>query len=103
MSPNDTDALDALRASGVDPTMPTMLRHYVYVPQESSAKMLVERFQQDGFSIESRASADGTNWLILLTHKSLVTSREIARLRAYFADLVEPIGGEYDGWEAEVK
>jgi len=47
--------------------------------------------------------ADGVNWLVLARHEAVPTEELMASMRRSMETLIAKIGGEYDGWEADVQ
>jgi hypothetical protein len=80
-----------------------VLLHYLYLPTESDAQRAASELRQRGFRTEERLGADGVNWLVLARHDVVPTEELIVATRRIMEALVQPCGGEYDGWEAEVK
>jgi hypothetical protein len=81
---------------------PRRFRHFIYIPDRVKGEALAARLQRDGFEVESRMGADATNWLVLVHHMMVPDEQAIDELRKQFRGLAEALGGEYDGWEAEV-
>jgi hypothetical protein len=77
--------------------------HYLYFPSEPTSKEVADTLRRRGFDVEDRLGADGTNWLVLAKLRMMPTETDIARTRSFFEQMAKENGGEYDGWEAEVK
>lgn len=97
----DDEALEALFRNSTR-GVPHQVIHYLYFPEKKAAEEAVKQLDELEFSIEMRLGADGENWLALITHKIIPTSKSIADARALLTGITERLGGEYDGWEAEV-
>lgn len=81
---------------------PLGFAHYIYVPDRTNAESLAMKLRQDGFEVESRMGADEVNWLVLARHMLIPSEEAIERTSDQLTKLAESIGGEYDGWEADV-
>ncbi len=102
--PVDMDALVIKEiARGADLREPLTVLHYLYFPRKENAASATEQLQDRGFSVEQRLGALGNNWLVLESHKVIVTEALIASLRADMEKLTTDFSGEYDGWEAELR
>lgn len=77
-------------------------RHYIYVPDRTKAEALATKLRQDGFEVEVRMGADDVNWLVLVHSTLMPGESEIDRVCDQLASFANGIGGEYDGWEADV-
>lgn len=52
--------------------------------------------------VEVDRAAIGKNWLVRASHRVVLSGEYIADMRQFLEEVVEPVHGEYDGWEAEV-
>jgi hypothetical protein len=102
MSSKDAPVLAALRKAGSKLDLPHPIRHYLYVPTQSSAEAAARVLRGDGFNAEVQRAALGAQWLVLTTHTMVPSPEAIARTRARFEKLAAEQGGEYDGWEAGI-
>jgi hypothetical protein len=92
------------RAAGADLSAPRTILHYIYVPNRGSADSIANELRQRGFRIEQRLGADGENWLVLAIHEVIVSEALMGSTRRSMEALIARFGGgEYDGWEAEVR
>ena len=82
---------------------PTKVLHYLYFPTKEAAREVSAKLRDQGFSIEQRLGADGENWLLLARQDMVPSEEKIAAIRKMMEDLSESFGGEYDGWEAELR
>jgi hypothetical protein len=99
---NDKQAVAELVAvSDVD--APHLILHYVYLPDQEAAVSVARELQRSGFETEERLGADGVNWLVLARHVAVPTEERVAAVRRTMETLVAQFGGEYDGWEADVR
>ena len=97
-----TDNRDAALPGGTGGRRPQWLRHFIYVPDRTTAKALAARLRRDGFEVESRLGGDDINWLVLARHLLPPGEEALERASERLTGLAEEVGGEYDGWEADV-
>lgn len=99
---HDRDALEELgsvsRMDGMH-----LFQHYLYFPLEQTAREVANTLGKGGFVVEDRLGADGTNWLVLAKNQMMPTEVKVAEMRAFLEQIAKENGGEYDGWDAEVK
>jgi hypothetical protein len=95
--------LDELEAAGADLSQPREVRHYLYVADREGAERVAAELEESGRSISVEQSADGSEWLVLVTEHVVVDLETLAARRAEFEDALVPVDGEYDGWEAAVE
>lgn len=79
------------------------VQHYLYVPNQDVAARLAEALRSRRFEPEERMGADGESWLVLAKHEVVPTEELMESTRRSLEELVETLGGEYDGWEADVR
>jgi hypothetical protein len=101
-APTDRDAIEELRRTS-NTEEPHLVAHYLYFQRKDAAARTAVELRARGFRIEERLGADGVNWLVLARHDAIPTEKAIASVRKTLEQLAERLGGEYDGWEAEVK
>jgi len=101
-TPAQLDALtiEALKARGVDLTRERDVRHHLYFPSESDARRAESQLRSEGYRVEARPAAQGSEWLALASHATVVSETSIAAVRARLEALARSLHGEYDGWEA---
>jgi hypothetical protein len=80
------------------PSAAPKLRHYLYFRNRRAAQKAADRLRPTGGQVESRPSADGKQWLVLLTRHA---PDDIEQVREELEQIAKALGGEYDGWEAE--
>jgi hypothetical protein len=85
-----------------DITQPRGIRHYLYFLKKEDAHQVAAELRNRGFQAKEDRSAYGVKWLVLASHTVVLTGEYIAATRQAMEKLVEPFGGEYDGWEAEI-
>jgi len=98
----DRTALEELRRVSKAGTRHTIL-HYLYLPSKVGAVEVAARLRSQGFSTEERRGADGINWLVLAKQEVVPSEAAIAAARTLMEEVAGGAGGEYDGWEAEVR
>lgn len=79
------------------------IAHYLYAPSSEFAGDIAKELSQRGFTTEERLGADGMNWLVLARHEAVPTEALITSTRRSMEALMATVGGEYDGWEAELR
>ena len=80
------------------PSVTRTVRHYLYFRNRRAAEQAVDRLRPTGGQVESRLSADGEQWLVLVTRPA---GDDVEQAHDKLAQIAESLGGEYDGWEAE--
>jgi Regulator of ribonuclease activity B len=75
------------------------MRHYLYFPEKSNAEEAAQWFGNQGFSVETKLSGDGDNWLTLVKHGAPQSVDEMDKLKEEMEALALRLNGEYDGWE----
>ena len=99
---DDSRAIAELAAVSDEDAAHTIL-HYIYVPNSEDAASIVGELRHRGFQTEERLGADGSNWLVLARQEAVPSESLMASTRRFMETLVASVGGEYDGWEAEVR
>ena len=100
MGSDDKLALGELNRAGDG--RPRRFQHFMYIPDKTRGEDLATRLRSDGFEVETRMGADGRNWLLLVSHRMIPDEEAVERLGKQLSEFAKAIGGEYDGWEAEV-
>jgi hypothetical protein len=98
-----TLALEQLRQSGADPSVPHQTRHFIYVPGVKAAQQLARLLKNPRRQVEIDTSARTGYWLVVVTKSMVVTPEAMATLRAEFEAAAKPLGGEYDRWQVDVE
>ena len=98
----DAEVIDQLRAAGADLSRAREVRYYLYLPSEDQANEVADRVADRHRSVEVAPSANGSEWLVLVTEIAIVDEATMAARREEFETAVAGAGGEYDGWEAAV-
>jgi hypothetical protein len=99
---HDTRAIAELVAVS-DGDVPHTILHYVYLPGREAAASVAGELRHHGFRTEEQLSTDGVNWLVLARQEVAPSEAIMAATRRMMETLVAEVGGEYDGWEAEVR
>lgn len=99
---DDRDAVAQLQLSSTAGAVHPVL-HYLYFPEEQRAAEAASQLRRLGFTTEERRGADGVNWLVLARHDVIPSDDNIVAARQLMEGLAATVGGEYDGWEAEVQ
>ncbi|MFA5952932.1 MAG: ribonuclease E inhibitor RraB [Hyphomicrobium sp.] len=86
-----------------DGDVPHVIHHYLYTPTREAAGQVAKVLRQRGFDVEERLGGDGVNWLVLGHHEVVPTEQLMTSLRHSLEALASEVGGEYDGWEADVR
>ncbi len=76
--------------------------HFIYLPHQEAAYSTADSLSRQNFLTETRMSADGVNWLVLVKHEAIPSEELLASMRQFLELLAAEVGGEYDGWEAAV-
>lgn len=80
--------------------------HYLYFPDEPSARSAAEVIRRAGWDLhEVDVAADGSeSWVVIAEKQAAVTDAESVRAaRTFFEGVAASApGGEYDGWEASL-
>lgn len=97
----DSSVLEEL-AQTSELAIPRGIRHYLYLPTKKIAQQVASTLQKRDFVVELERSAMGKKWLVRASHRVVLSGEYIANMRTFLEELVEPLHGEYDGWEVEV-
>lgn len=100
-----SDDAQAVRENAAvsDRDAPHTILHYLYAPSSEAAGEIAEELSHRGFRTEKRLGGDGVNWLVLARHQAVPTEELMASIRRSMETLIADVGGEYDGWEADVR
>lgn len=77
--------------------------HYLYFEDRAAAASVVAELRNRAFDVTDSRAALGSKWLVLAFHEIVPSENAIARTRAVMESLAGAAGGEYDGWEAEIR
>lgn len=100
----DRQVLSALVAAGANLSEARQVRHYLYLPDERSARECALELSGTGWDVDVREPlADSDEWSLVCDRSDYVLLPEIvAEDRALFEELADSHAGAYDGWEAAV-
>jgi hypothetical protein len=73
---------------------------YLYFPDEARAGPAIDRLKRKGFKVESRLSAEETEWLVLAAKS--INPLFLFLVERMMEKLAFANGGEYDGYERAV-
>jgi hypothetical protein len=97
------EVLEQLRENGSDITKPHHFEFYLYVPTRPNADKAAEKIRMSGFSSAavSRATSGG-GWLCLASKTIVPKQADLAQYARFMEQVATALGGEFDGWEAEI-
>lgn len=98
----DQQVLGSLRRAGSDLSLPHPIHHYLYFPKEAAARRAAKALRAEGYDVRVRLGADEVNWLVLASRAAVPEPEAVAATTSWMENLAALLGGEYDGWEAEV-
>ena len=98
---DDRQAIQEIAAVSNGDAVHTIL-HYLYTTSSEAAAEIAKELRQRGFRTEERLGGDGVNWLVLARHEAVPTEELVTATRRSLEKLLARVGGEYDGWEADV-
>ena len=96
----DGEAVAAIAASGVDLSVPVLLRHVLLVNDPAAAEALSAAALADGYDVRIDTHDGGWTWIVRATETAVLTPLHAARARARLTSLASRHGAEYEGWEA---
>ena len=98
----DEDAAHVLiTEAGAEPDGLVPVEHWLYFPDEETARAVAGAASELGFGVEVEESAeDDGSWLLRATRDMYPRAEVFARARHPLMAMAERTGGEYDGWEA---
>lgn len=78
--------------------------HYLYFPDEATARRAAVDVVQAGWSIATLEPSDGPprQWLLVAERHAVTTHAAVREARLFFTALAEHVGGDYDGWDVTV-
>lgn len=104
-TPEEADrlALRQLAGRGADLSRPRHVVHFLYFPSERQAQEACEAIG-DAWNAEIEPPTDEVvQWCVRADGHRTLGPETAAAFRAWFTELAERHGGEYDGWEAAAK
>jgi hypothetical protein len=94
--------IDRLRRAGVDPAVPHVTRHFMYVPGVKAAQRLARELKAAGRSVDVETSARRGFWLVIVSQSMILTKEQMSSVRAEFEAAARSVGGEYDRWQVDL-
>jgi hypothetical protein len=95
----DMERLAELREMGSKLTLPHPVRAFLSMPSEARAREAGDQLQQEGFSCQLRAAADGT-WVVTSVKQIVPTPGAITHLREQMEAFASTLDGSFRGWDA---
>lgn len=99
---DDRQVIQEIAAPSDSDAVHTIL-HYLYAPTIETAGTVAKVLRQRGFRTDERLGWDGVNWLILARHEAVPTGEVMTSTRHSMEALMDTVGGEYSGWEIELR
>ena len=99
----DQEVIDQLAKVHSDLRQPHSLDFYLYLPTKAKAASAAFQLCEHGYNSVVKRDADGKNWLCLATKNIIPDKLRIHEAQERMRALAAKHGGEYDGWESEVK
>lgn len=100
------DELLGIIAEQSDLSAPRHWVHYLYFPDERSARSWSQSIESAGWSLRTvaRAAVDDGSWVVIPERHDVVLSPDAVRdARVYFDSIAAQVdGADYDGWEASL-
>ena len=103
----DEMAIESNRRAGGDPSKPTGIEFWVYLPTRSSVDAFVRAARHAGYdaSVHAPVPADFPSknpWTVRLMRRDRLTIEVITKYSDVLDSLVKRYGGDFDGWDADV-
>lgn len=98
---DDRHAIAELAAVS-DIELPHTVLHYIYVTSSDAASDIARQLQLHGFNTEQQCSGE-SEWTVIARHEIVPSESKILATRRLIEALLIDVGGEYDGWAAEVR
>ncbi len=76
---------------------------YVYLPSREAAAKAELLVRQAGLTTKVEQAATGSQWLCLASETFIPTRQKIHTVQHRLSEIAGEFGGDYDGWEAEVR
>ncbi|MBC7773274.1 MAG: DUF695 domain-containing protein [Pyrinomonadaceae bacterium] len=100
---DDLSVAEHMRSAGDPLTTPRDVRHYVYFPDERTARAFADEIQKSGFKTDVKASAKpapGAMMCVIASRDDAIECPGITDITWMLSEQAKKLGGEYDGWEA---
>ena len=98
----DLKVIQQLQREGSDLTKAYSIEFFLYFPSEQAARSAADGVRATGFNTKVEPSAYDQNWLCLATRDLVPTHEALHGIRIQFEELAARLGGEYDGWGAQI-
>ena len=101
----DRKVIEHLLKAGADLSTPRHTIHFLYFPSAEIAVGAAESLAQAGYIADpgDRSEIDGPNpWPVYAEKTDLVNDKAMEHERIFLDGFAEALGGEYDGWEAQL-
>ena len=97
------EVLQQLRDNGSDLAKPHDFEFYLYLPTRTLAAKASDKIRESGFSAgEVSRSAPGDAWLCVAKKTLVPEKADLADHARFVEQIADALGGEFDGWEAEI-
>lgn len=97
-SAEDRAAIRRLREGGIDVDRPRDVAHSLWLPDETSSRLVAEAVRTSGRTVVSGPASPRSGCpIVVFVHHELEPD-VISTLRAEFQAVAEAVGGAYQGW-----
>ena len=97
------EVLQQLRENGSDLSNTHDFEFYLYLPTRKLATKAADNIRQSGFSAaDVSRSASSDAWLCAAKKTLVPEKADLADHARFFEQIATALGGEFDGWEAEI-
>jgi hypothetical protein len=106
MTPAEIDRLSLrhLEIAGANLALPRHVIHYLYFEREGDARRAGDEIPEAGWEATViPPTAESARWAVRAEATRVVDQHTIEPYRAWFEQIADACGGEYDGWEAATK
>lgn len=95
----DSEALKLMKTRGADFSKPQPVDFYLYLPRIEDAEAVAWSLGDEGYKTLVTPGAGGKDWLCLASTVLFPSEAGLDTVRSRMEALVQPYGGQYDGWE----
>ena len=97
------EVLEQLRENGSDTSKPHNFEYFLYLPKQMYAEKAAAKIRESGFMVpDPTESASGGGWLCVARKTIIPDTADIGDHARFFGQIATALGGEFDGWEAEI-